>query len=239
MDRKKAVRYGLIAACELLAILDIARCLAQGQYDRAALAAVTVLLILVPEGIGRLFRCHISQGVYLIAVLYAIGPMLGHCHNFYYRIPFWDKLLHTLGGVMFVFLGMFLFELLGGDQKDRTVCCLFALCFSVTVSALWEFFEFGMDFLLGMDMQSDTVIHALRSHLLDPEMGVVGTVQDIRDVRLDGAALGLGGYLDIGLIDTMADMLLETLGAAVTAGILWLDKNRHPVFRRKDGAAPC
>lgn len=234
---EKARRYLLIGLCEALVLVDTVRCGLLGQYDRMALALATALLVLVPEGIQRLFRCRISRGVYLTAVLYALGPMLGHCNNFYYLIPRWDKLLHTLGGVMFVFLGAFLFDLLGGDPEDRTVRCLFALLFSIAVAVLWEFFEFAMDFLIGMDMQSDTVIHTIRSHLLDPEMGAVGTVRDIREVTLGGAPLGLGGYLDIGLIDTMADMLLETLGAAVTATVLWLDKGRHPVFLRKEGAA--
>lgn len=232
--KEKTIRYLLIALCELLTLGNVLRFSITGQWDRLLLTLLTIVLILVPEGIERLFHCRINQGMYLTAVLYAIGPMLGHCNNLYYIIPFWDKVLHILGGVMFVFLGVFLFELLGGDQKRWTLCCVFALCFSLAVSVLWEFYEFGSDRFFGTDTQADSIIHSITSHMLHSEIGEVGTITDIQHVTLNGDPLDLGGYLDIGLIDTMMDLLLEALGAAATTVILWLDKNRHPVFQRNE-----
>lgn len=232
--KEKCIRYLLIALCELLTLGNVIQFSITGQWNRLLLALLTLVLILIPEGIERLLYCRISQGMYLTAVLYAIGPMLGHCNNLYYIIPMWDKLLHILGGVMFVFVGIFLFELLGGDQKKWLLGCVFALCFSLTVSVLWEFYEFGSDMLLGTDTQDDSVIHSITSHMLNPEMGEVGTITDVQTVVIDGDPLNLDGYLDIGLIDTMMDLLLESLGAAVTTLILWADKNRHPVFCRKE-----
>ena len=135
--KEKPIRYILVALCGLLTLGNVIKFSITGQWARLLLALLTLVLILIPEGIERLFHCHISQGMYLTAVLYAIGPMLGHCNNLYYILPFWDKMLHILGGVMFVFLGIFLFALLGGDQKSWVLCCLFALCFSLAVSVLW------------------------------------------------------------------------------------------------------
>lgn len=237
--KEKSIRYLLIALCELLALGNVIQFSITGQWNRLLLALLTLVLILIPEGIERLFHCRISQGMYLTAVLYAIGPMLGHCNNLYYTFPFWDKMLHILGGVMFVFLGVFLFELLGGDQKKWVLCCVFALCFSLAVSLLWEFYEFGSDRLFGTDTQDDYIIHSITSHMLSPDMGEVGRITDIQQVTLNGNSLNLGGYLDIGLIDTMMDLLLESLGAAITTLILWVDKNRHPVFQRKEQVCSC
>ena len=234
--KEKRIRHLLIALCELLTLGNVIQFSITGQRNRLLLALLTLVLILIPEGIERLFHCRISQGMYLTAVLYAIGPMLGHCNNLYYTIPFWDKLLHILGGVMFVFLGVFLFELLGGDQKKWALCCVFALCFSLAVSVLWEFYEFGSDNIFGTDTQDDCIIHSITSHMLSPNMGEVGRITDIQQVTLNGKPLNLGGYLDIGLINTMMDMLLESLGAAMTTVILLLGKNRHPVFFRKEKA---
>ena len=77
----------------------------------------------------------------------------------------------------------------------------------MTIGVLWEFFEFGMDFFLGTDMQKDTVIHAIHSVSLDPTLSnKVVTIPDIQDVVINGESLGLGGYLDIGLLDTMEDL---------------------------------
>ncbi|MEG1593447.1 MAG: hypothetical protein RR350_03475, partial [Oscillibacter sp.] len=39
----------------------------------------------------------------------------------------------------------------------------------------------------------------------------------ITEVALNGQDLGLGGYLDIGIIDTMKDLFVNFIGAAVFA----------------------
>lgn len=44
--------------------------------------------------------------------------------------------------------------------------------------------------------------------------------------------MALEGYIDIGLIDTMGDMMLETAGAVVCAVVFALDRGRHPAFTR-------
>ena len=38
----------------------------------------------------------------------------------------------------------------------------------MTIGVVWEFFEFGMDMAFGLDMQKDTIIHAIHSVTLDP-----------------------------------------------------------------------
>jgi len=40
-------------------------------------------------------------------------------------------------------------------------------------------------------------------------------VPGIREVLINGEDLGLGGYLDIGIIDTMKDLIVNFIGAAV------------------------
>lgn len=77
-------------------------------------------------------------------------------------------------------------------------------------------FEFGMDMIMELDMQKDTVIHTIRSVMLDPGgHNVPYAIQNITDVAVNGQSLGLGGYLDIGLLDTMQDLIVNFIGAAV------------------------
>ena len=91
---------------------------------------------------------------------------------------------------------------------------LVAFCFSMTVGVLWEFFEFSMDYLFHMDMQKDTVIHAFASVTLDPTNNNIPILVDnITDVAVNGKSLGLGGYLDVGLYDTMQDLFVNFVGA--------------------------
>lgn len=79
-------------------------------------------------------------------------------------------------------------------------------------------------------MQHDTVITSMNSYFLGDGIGVTGSLDNIEEVTINGIALPVNGYLDIGLIDSMMDMLLESLGAVVVAVIYILDKGRHPLF---------
>ena len=215
--------------CEAFAVLTFCMMLRSSNPMNLLMCCVTVLLICAPGMMERLFSCKICTPVYIFFLLYAIGPMLGYCHNLYYLTNWWDKLLHTCGGVAFALFGSYLYQHFSGQQKYG-LCAVFAFCFSVTLSVLWEFFEFGADTFLGTDMQNDTVITALNSYYLSNGLGEVGTISGIAQVIVNGTALPVAGYLDIGLIDSMLDMLLETLGALTVAVVIIMDKGTHPVI---------
>ena len=228
---EKHIRRGTIITAEALTLMTVAFVLKRGDGLKLALATGTLLLVLVPELAERLFRCRINTAVYVLGVAYAIGPMLGQCWKFYYTVPFWDKLLHICGGVMFVILGIYLFERMSRGSGNNLSSAAFALCFSIAISAVWEFVEYGADLFLGMDMQHDTVVPGITSFLLGTETGVTGSIKNISSVFVDSIPLPVNGYIDIGLHDTMLDMLLESLGALITAAILYADKGRHPLIR--------
>lgn len=235
---EQILRAATVAIGELLVCGTIVSLLRSGDTERLLLAFGTLLFVLIPEILERVLRCRINTAVYLTAVLYALGPMVGHCWKFYYTIPCWDKLLHLCAGVMFVILGGYLFELLSRGKANHATAAVFALCFSLAVSVVWEFAEYSADLFLGMDMQDDTVVSSITSYLLGPERGVTGSIDSITSVVIDGIALPVDGYIDIGLHDTMQDMLLETLGALIACVLISLDKGRHPLIRARRTDAP-
>ena len=217
--------------CEIFTVCTILMLLASGEPDRLLLAFATLLLAAMPMLLEKLLHCRISLPVYIFALAYAVGPMLGHCWKLYYTVPVWDKLLHISGGVMFAILGAYVFDLLAKNKELPVARTIFALCFSMAIAVLWEFCEFGADTFLGMDMQDDTVIHSLTSYLLGESLGVTGSIENIESVVVNGVALP--GYIDIGLIDSMLDMLLETLGAMVTCLMLWINRGKRPWIHKK------
>ena len=229
LKSEKWMKLSGVVICEIFTLITIIMLLAGGEPDRIALAVGTLVLVALPMLIEKLFQCRISLPVYIFALSYAIGPMLGHCWKLYYTVPVWDKLLHTCGGVMFAILGAYFFDRLTRNYEAPAAKAIFALCFSMAIAVLWEFCEFGADRFLGMDMQDDTVIYSLTSYLLGDTLGVTGSIPNIRTVMVNG--IPLPGYIDIGLIDSMLDMLLETMGAIVTCVLLWLDKGKILLIR--------
>lgn len=229
MSRKESAVQGIaLILCEIFTLFTIVFIAQKGQYSRLPIAVATLFLLLLPVVSQRIFHFRINLPVYMVMLFYGLGPMLGQCYNLYYDLCWWDKLLHTLGGVMFALVGLELFRALV-DGDHAVMAAVFALCFSMAISMLWEFCEFGADTFLGMDMQQDTIITGFHSYLLGTETGVTGSIEGITEVVVNGQVLP--GYIDIGLHDTMLDMLLETLGAAAVAVFHVASRGKYSAFR--------
>ena len=150
-------------------------------------------------------------------------------------------MLPTMNGFLAAAIGFSMGDVL--NRSERTVLnlsplfvAMVAFCFSMTIGVLWEFVEYFADNVLLLDMQKDTVIHTIRSVALDPTMtNTVMTIDGIADVIVNGESLGLGGYLDIGLHDTMEDLLVNFIGAVVfcTFGFFYLKGRGKGKFVRR------
>ena len=192
------------------------------NYENVFLCALTLFLLILPSFLQVTFRVELPSTLEIIILLFIFAAeILGEISEFYLVCPFWDTVLHTLNGFLAAAIGFSMVDLL--NRSDRILfglsplfMAIVAFCFSMTIGVVWEFFEFGMDQLLGYDMQKDTVIHAIRSVTLDPDgRNVPYTIRNISETIVNGQELGLGGYLDIGLIDTMQDLMVNFIGAFV------------------------
>ena len=193
-----------------------------GNFENVYTCILALILFTIPSLIER--RLHIdlpdTLEIIILFFIYA-AEILGEIQEYYVIIPFWDDILHTLNGFLFAAVGFSLVNILNRDKRvmlrlSPFYMAVMAFCFSMTIGVLWEFFEFGMDWFFHSDMQRDTVVNAIYSASLDPtRSNRVVAVQGIYDVVINGESLGMGGYLDIGLIDTMKDLLVNFVGAVV------------------------
>ena len=205
-----------------LVLVSLVRQLMLGSYESAFFCILTFLLLYVPSWVQVRLHIELPPTLEIIILCFIFAAeILGEVNAFYVRIPGWDTMLHTLNGFLAAAVGFSLVMLLNDDERltfdlSPLFLALVAFCFSMTIGVLWEFFEFFMDLFFHSDMQKDTVIHAIYTVTLDPTLSNTAVaVPDIREVAVNGQELGLGGYLDIGLIDTMKDLLVNFIGAAV------------------------
>ena len=218
----------------LLVIVMMVLQLLNRNYENVFLCALTLLLLVIPSFVQVTFKVELPTTLEIIILLFIFAAeILGEISEFYLMFPFWDTVLHTMNGFLAAAIGFSLVDLL--NRSERTVfnlsplfTAIVAFCFSMTIGVLWEFFEFGMDLIGGYDMQKDTVIHMIRSVTLDPAGHNVPYVLDgITETAVNGKELGLGGYLDIGLIDTMEDLIVNFIGAFLCSVIgFFYVKNR-------------
>lgn len=191
-----------------------------GNYENVFLCILTLILLMVPSFIQLTFKVELPTTLEIIILLFIFAAeILGEIDDYYLLFPFWDTMLHTINGFLAAAIGFSLVTLLNDSEKIQfelspIFVVIVAFCFSMTIGVVWEFFEFGMDQIFGMDTQKDTIIHILNSVSISAD-GSMTTFKDIGNVVIDGTALPFNGYLDIGLIDTMQDLIVNFIGASV------------------------
>ena len=196
------------------------------NFENVFLCLMTLVLFVMPTILERQLRIDFPDTLEIIIMLFIFAAeILGEIRSFYVTYPHWDTMLHTLNGFLCAAIGFSLVDLF--DRSERfslqlspVFMAIVAFCFSMTIGVLWEFFEFSMDQFFLFDMQKDTVVPMISSVTLDPAASNVPVViKNITDVIVvaDGQQipLGVGGYLDIGLKDTMADLFVNFIGAVV------------------------
>lgn len=209
------------------------------NFENVMLCVLTLILFMLPSVIERRLKIDLPDTLEIIILLFIYAAeILGEIRAYYTIFPFWDTMLHTLNGFLCAAIGFCLVDLLNRSQRvtftlSPLYVALASFCFSMTVGVLWEFFECTMDQLFFLDMQKDAIVPAIGSVMLDPAGGntpvYVGDIQDVIIVHGDGTrqALGLGGYLDIGLLDTMEDLFVNFIGATVFSVVgYWYIKRR-------------
>ena len=210
-----------------------------GNFENMFLCVLTLLLFMLPSIIEQAIRIDLPDTLEIIILLFIFSAeILGEIQAYYVHYPYWDTMLHTINGFLCAAIGFSLVDILNRKQTHSLhlsplYLAIVAFCFSMTIGALWEFFEWGMDSLFLLDMQKDTILTTVSSVMLDPVGGnALTAIHDITDVILvtaDGThhALGLGGYLDVGVNDTMKDLFVNFIGATVFSVIgFFYVKNR-------------
>lgn len=195
------------------------------NFENVFLCILTLILLLLPAMLERSLRIQLPDTLEIIILLFIYAAeILGEINAYYVTFPYWDTVLHTLNGFLCAAVGFSLLDILNREEKigfslSPLYLAIVAFCFSMTVGVIWEFFECTMDQLFLLDMQKDTVVNTIGSVMLDPtggnNPGVIRNITDVIVVQSDGTqtALGLGGYLDIGLLDTMEDLFVNFIGA--------------------------
>lgn len=204
------------------------------DWHNVMLCVLTLVLFTVPSFIEKNWHIDIPSTLEVIILLFIYSAEIsGEIRSYYINIPGWDTVLHTITGFLSAAIGFSLVDIINRNERTKLYLsplyvAIGAFCFSMTIGVLWEFFEFSMDWFFGLDMQKDTIINTINTVVLDPtRSNKVVTITGITSTVVNGVDLGINGYLDIGLIDTMKDLFVTLIGALVFSFIgFFYVKNR-------------
>ena len=230
MEALRAKKGAVVTVYVALRLMVIAVLVAQvfkRNFENVFLCGLTLLLLLVPTFVERKIHVDLPDTLEIIIMLFIFAAeILGEIQAYYITFPYWDTMLHTINGFLCAAIGFALVDILNRSERfsiqlSPLFLAITAFCFSMTIGVLWEFFECAMDQFFLLDMQKDTVVTAISSVMLDLAGGnhptAIRNITDVIVVTADGTqhALGLGGYLDIGILDTMKDLFVNFIGAVV------------------------
>lgn len=193
------------------------------DYKNVLLCLLTLLLFSIPTFVERRIKVDVPDTLEVIILLFIFSAdILGEIREYYVSVPGWDTMLHTINGFLSAAIGVALIDILNRNDKFSIhmapiFVAISAFCFSMTIGVLWEFFEYFADLLLRTDMQKDAVIQSISSVLIHPEgRNIPVIVEDITKTVITSSSHGdiiINGYLDIGLLDTMKDLIVNFIGA--------------------------
>ena len=203
-----------------ISVLSAVYLLASASYRNALLSVAYPILVFTIWGIAEaILKINFSAAFLAVALILPIGALLGTAYEFYIIIPFFDSFLHTLSGFIFAALGYSLMKriLMRDGNSSRVACLMFAFAFSLAVALLWEMAEWGLTVLLNGDMQEDSIVNEIRSYFLsgshNKALELIGITKT--EIHHSGGVYVINGYLDLGLTDTLIDMLVCLIGSMI------------------------
>ncbi|MBO5356128.1 MAG: hypothetical protein J6B09_08700 [Clostridia bacterium] len=217
--------YIVYLALSLAILAVIVHGILSKRYENVFTGVLASALLLIPPFVEKSFRLKLPTTLEILAYAFVFcAAILGEIGNFYQTIPFWDLMLHAFNGFMFAAFGFCLVDILNKSKRIRFALspiflAMVAFCFSMTIGVLWEFFEYAADLFLHTDMQKDAMLYSIDTVSLPNPFGEKVThITDIQKSVIytaDGQIIELSGYLDVGLADTMEDLLVNFVGAAI------------------------
>lgn len=200
------VFVSLVLAVIGLAIMMIIAPLEYNEYDPSGhiksdyvlmlvQCVLGVIVILLPGAIEKKIRIEIPSNMMIVFTLFIYAAtFLGEVRSFYYRIPHFDTLLHTLSGGMIAALGFSIIAFLNDSDKipvtlsPAFVAC-FTFCFALAIGGVWEIYEFLVDGILNTNMQK---------FALEDGTGLIGRAA---------------------VTDTMKDIIVDAVGALIISAV--------------------
>ena len=210
----------------------------QQDYNNVFMCILTLILFMIPSIVDRHLNITLPTAMEYVIILFIFAAeILGEIRGFYLKFPHWDTMLHTLNGFIMAGIGFAMIDILNQSPKlhfnmSPAFVAIVAFCFSMTIGVLWEFFEYAMDIYTLSDMQKDSLIPLISSVAISSDTSNTAIViNDITKTIVEGSVDGVktqmeinGGYLDIGLIDTIDDLIVNCIGAVSFSiiGVLYI-----------------
>lgn len=153
---------------------------------------VVFALSFVPAIVERSAGVHVPVEFTLVVSVFLFASYaLGEVQDFYEKYWWWDLTLHSFSALvmgLIGFLAVYVFYMTHRVRMEPIYVALVTFCFAVTTGALWELFEFVMDWFFGLKMQQSGLVDTMTDMAVDMAGAFIAAVIGYRYVK-DGDSL--------------------------------------------------
>ena len=166
------------------------------NWDTAFLSAVVFILTLIPFLFQSFSKFRLPRGLVGAIVFFMVATiLLGEVGNFYERFWWWDAALHAFSAIGISIMGMLIVLFLIRGDRIRThpafMLVLMAFSFAVSIGAIWEIFEFGMDQIMGTNMQKSGLVDTMYDLIVDVVGAAIGASAGYIYLKAKGHGSGI------------------------------------------------
>lgn len=141
-------------ALVLIGVLFGVICMIDPEYNKYGGVLASLVLPFLPVFVEKLFRIKIALRLQLVYYVFLfVALFMGIDMDMYKNLPYFDKAIHLLSGVLSILLGHYALIFFKMDKGSPLFRAVFVVCFALAIGVMWEFFEFACDKLLGQSMQ--------------------------------------------------------------------------------------
>ena len=183
-----------------------------------------------------------SSSFFLSYLVFIALSLIGPAYDLYSILKNLDTFIHLFSAFLVTALGFSLgTKFINSPKKEKQNffgCLLFGFFFCLSVGLIWELLEYFGTVFFKVDNQEDTLLTSFISYGLSGTRDFVTTVENITQTVIyytnsDGSIETIkiaGGYYDLGLIDTILDMLACLVGSIVFAIVSLISFSSKKLF---------
>lgn len=210
----------ILVILSIIVILLLIKEIIDKNTSNILICILTLILFLVPSIVRIKLNLIFPPALEIIIyILIFSAQTLGEILGLYTKVELFDKILHLLYGFIMTCIG---FSLINTFYKKAKIklnnaskyLILFGLCYGMTSGISWEILEYTVDKLFKQDTQNDTIITEISSIKFNKDDGTKPKTIEIKSLVVNDKDYikEYNGYIDIGLNDTMKDIICNLIG---------------------------
>lgn len=189
--KEDRIQHYLVWLLKLSVMVAAVIAFATGSWETFFISLVALPLMFLPEIIESRVKINLPMEFDMVIVAFIYGSLfLGSALDVYEHLWWWDALLHTTSGFILSFAGfLLLYVKLLQERIQASSSLLVGLiifCFGLAFGAIWEIFEYGIDFILNTNLQRSGLQDTMWDLIVDSIGALVMAIIGARFLKNSG-----------------------------------------------------